>query len=454
MRPHCSGHLLDHETGQTSVRIQVPHTASKSKTPALAEDDSSGSLFKEPSAAAAEIPVSECLYVSLASQTSSTSQGGGRATQAGVNTASSGTSSPAGLGALAMSHSSSAPTCMGVPSQGLFSDEGPVSQGVFSSEGLGKAASHGLFSSDAPVVAPSQGVYRSEGLANAPVQGLYSGDIPVNAPGFSSDLAVKAPSQGLFSGEITTKASEAPSVQPSEHLFTSQFKQQQRPSYGPLGSGTTTPPHPPPSHLLLPSPHPSLPAAHPDQSGPPPGDEREGTNIRGSAPTKPARKRKFFGFGSSRDETDKGDEPSLTPVQTEERKNLLDEISSMGHAVLKRTDRPRSPGGTPVKPPPTSNQPALSSEDSGMLQRALMSKFRSLHSTPLNHSRFHRGDYSSSLDFSNAWSDLNASVMYEDPDISSSPFSGYTPNQSSSVAGAGNESGNKVQAAHNSSSAV
>lgn len=163
------------------------------------------------------------------------------------------------------------------------------------------------------------------------------------------------------------------------------------------------------------------------------------------------RKWKLIGFGKEEVENGLNDLP-FTPVQTEDRRNLLDEISSMGHSVLKRTSRPRSPGGTPVKATPTTStatsKPLPSSHsDSDMLQRALLSKFRSLHSTPLQQqSRPHHPDYSSSLDFSNAWSN---SLAYEDPDISTSPFGSFVVGHQS--AGSSRQGRGGV---HNSSTAV
>lgn len=344
-----TGHFLDQETGQASVQIEVPSANTKAKTP-LAEDDSSGSLFKE---TVAEIPVSECLYVSLASQTSMTSQ----------------------------------------PTQARFNHTGTVSQGVVSD---GKSSS--------PIRYPSLG------------DQLFNNQSSSFVNGHRANSAQPPPRPIL---PPPTSCSPPP-IPPSPPLAIQTSPTHHRVMKGAAGT-----------------------VQFAGMSSAISARQSEGDGTRGGkdAGWKATRKRKFFSFGSSKDEPD-----SVTPIQTEDRKNLLDEISSMGNAILKRTNRPRSPGGTPVKPA-TSNQPSQTSADTDMLQRALMTKFRSLHSTPLNQSRFHRGDYSSSLDFSNAWSDLNASIMYEDPDISSSPF-GATPNQS-----AANES-NKMHSAHNGSTAV
>ena len=107
-------------------------------------------------------------------------------------------------------------------------------------------------------------------------------------------------------------------------------------------------------------------------------------------------------------------------VRKEDRQNLLEEISSVGHTVLKRTDRPRSPGGTPVRLSANEDQAFLGQGggNTDMIQRALMTKFRSLHSTPLGQPHLLHHDCSGSLDFSSAWSDLNASIVFEDPGIS------------------------------------
>jgi hypothetical protein len=144
-------------------------------------------------------------------------------------------------------------------------------------------------------------------------------------------------------------------------------------------------------------------------------------------------------FSIGKDEPDRG-VPAALSAKTEDRKNLLDEISTVGPSVLRHTNHPRSPGGTPVKVSGTST-----GNNSDMLQRALMAKFRSLHSTPLSQSRFIHRDYSTSLDFSNAWSDVNSSQVFDDPDISTSSLSGLASSRNDS---------SKISNVHNGSSAV
>lgn len=107
-------------------------------------------------------------------------------------------------------------------------------------------------------------------------------------------------------------------------------------------------------------------------------------------------------------------------------KGLMDEIASVGKRNLRPTNRPRSPGGTPAK---ASKRLTLTGNNDP-LQRALISKFRSMHSTPIHQSVIHE---SGSFDFSNAWSDINNSV--EDPNITTSDLAsglmhGSDPNAS------------------------
>ena len=84
----------------------------------------------------------------------------------------------------------------------------------------------------------------------------------------------------------------------------------------------------------------------------------------------------------------------------------MDEITSAGRSVLRRTSRPKSPGGTPMK---LSRNRLTLTGNTDMLQRALISKFRSLHSTPIRHCSPVGVDKSGSFDTSNAWSDINSS---------------------------------------------
>lgn len=144
------------------------------------------------------------------------------------------------------------------------------------------------------------------------------------------------------------------------------------------------------------------------------------------------------------------DEGSTVPFPKEDRKNLMMEISSVGQTVLKRTNCPRSPGGTPIRTSFMSNLGGhcgtiatlssnhhLQHSNTDMLQRALLAKFRSLHSTPLRqrHS-YQQHDCSGSFDFSSAWSDINSSVqLYEDPDITntSTSLSGFSPGQTAGI---------------------
>ncbi len=104
-------------------------------------------------------------------------------------------------------------------------------------------------------------------------------------------------------------------------------------------------------------------------------------------------------------------DPSLELPTSEERSLLLNEISSVGQTILRRTNGRRSPGGTPIRV--TKNRLTLTG-NTDMLQRALISKFRSFHSTPIK--RTGSGDKTDSMDVS--WSDIHGSVVYSDPDIS------------------------------------
>lgn len=105
------------------------------------------------------------------------------------------------------------------------------------------------------------------------------------------------------------------------------------------------------------------------------------------------------------------DSPSPPPSQTYS-KGLMDEIASVGKRNLRPTNRPRSPGGTPVK---ASKRTITMTGNNDMFQRALINKFRSLHSTPIQQSVVYE---SGSFDFSNAWSDINGSI--DDPNITTS----------------------------------
>ena len=105
------------------------------------------------------------------------------------------------------------------------------------------------------------------------------------------------------------------------------------------------------------------------------------------------------------------DTPSPPPSQTYS-KGLMDEIASVGKRNLRPTNRPRSPGGTPVK---ASKRTITMTGNNDMFQRALINKFRSLHSTPIQQSVVYE---SGSFDFSNAWSDINGSI--DDPNITTS----------------------------------
>ena len=154
------------------------------------------------------------------------------------------------------------------------------------------------------------------------------------------------------------------------------------------------------------------------------------------------------------------DEEEMTgTLAQKDHKNLLLEISTVGQSALKPTNRPRSPGGTPIHPP----TPARFSDDNygmnhhhqqtniDLLQRALLAKFRSLHSTPVRQKGSHQLDYSNSFDFSSAWSDINSSIqVYDDPDLSntSPSVSAVCPSGQTSRAA------NKTASRHNGSTAV
>ena len=123
-------------------------------------------------------------------------------------------------------------------------------------------------------------------------------------------------------------------------------------------------------------------------------------------------------------------DPPMECPSSGERQQLMDEIATVGQSILRRTSRPKSPGGTPIKH--SRNRLTLTG-NTDMLQRALISKFRSLHSTPIRHHSPAGVDKSGSLDLSNAWSDINSScAVYEDPDLSSTPPSALVPPNTSS----------------------
>ena len=124
-------------------------------------------------------------------------------------------------------------------------------------------------------------------------------------------------------------------------------------------------------------------------------------------------------------------DPPMECPSSEERQQLMDEIATVGQSALRRTGRPKSPGGTPIKH--SRNRLTLTG-NTDMLQRALISKFRSLHSTPIGHRSPAGVDKSGSLDLSSAWSDINgSSTAYEDPDLSSTPPSALLPPNSNSL---------------------
>lgn len=358
--------LLDQETGQASIQIEVP-SSKRAKSPL--DDDSSGSLFKEN---VAEIPVSECFYVNqvpmasqtgMASQTSKTGQPGKEITEAQSGVVSqTGTVSIAEMFTLFESEDSMPPIMYA--SNRSLTDHTPHSSQM-----------SGHTEQSTPNQPPPRPTFLPPSSCSPP-------PIPPSPP-----LNIQtSPNRRVIKGSGTVQ-------------------------FAGMSSAIST-----------------------RQSG-----ERGGAGG-GSSGT---RKRKFFRFGSRKNEPNS--DPPLVSVCPEDRKNLLDEISSMGNAILKKTNRPRSPGGTPVKVTP-SNQ-AVAEDNSDVLQRALLTKFRSLHSTPLNQSRFLQQGYSTSLDFSNAWSEFNASLAFEDPEISASPVSGYTPNET-------RNGSRKMTSAHNGSTAV
>lgn len=135
------------------------------------------------------------------------------------------------------------------------------------------------------------------------------------------------------------------------------------------------------------------------------------------------------------------DPPLDCTFSSGDRQNLMDEITSAGRSVLRRTSRPKSPGGTPMK---LSRNRLTLTGNTDMLQRALISKFRSLHSTPIRRCSPVGVDKSGSFDTSNAWSDINSScAVYEDPDLSSTPPSSYgPPNYSTETKDTTNQSNN------------
>ena len=126
----------------------------------------------------------------------------------------------------------------------------------------------------------------------------------------------------------------------------------------------------------------------------------------------------------------------MEPETAGNRQHLLEEIASSGQSILRRTSRPKSPGGTPIKH--SRNRLTLTG-NTDVLQRALINRFRSLHSTPIRHPSPSEGgglggDRSGSFDLSNAWSDINGScAVYEDPDLSSTPPSTLAPSNHSEL---------------------
>ena len=123
--------------------------------------------------------------------------------------------------------------------------------------------------------------------------------------------------------------------------------------------------------------------------------------------------------------TEERNEISTASLSSEDRMNLMMEISTLGQTTLKRTNHPRSPGGTPLNISSYGSHRSMiltmSSNEhqqhnhSDLLQRALLAKFSSLYSTPFWQRRsFQQHDISNSFDFSNAWSDITSSIQIHD----------------------------------------
>ena len=114
---------------------------------------------------------------------------------------------------------------------------------------------------------------------------------------------------------------------------------------------------------------------------------------------------------------------TTTPNQTGSKvqKSFIDEIASVGQTKLRPTQRPRSPGGTPIK---SLEEHATTPSANDKIQQALLNKFKTLHSTavrPHSHQRSAVQEHvigqsmtSDPNDFSNQWSDVNS---FEDPDL-------------------------------------
>ena len=292
------------------------------------------------------------------------------------------------------------------PSTGDTADRRLDESAVAGVDTLGVAPTHG----NADIQTAGRSMYDS----TAAGQGLFDTlGVVSNHQNPSPATVERVPKQG---GSIPRRGVSSPPSRPPPPPPSRPSQPPPRPALPPEAPSATPPPLPPsPSlvHLEAVSPSHMRVAGTtqfagmvfnvPPPPSPPPPRQVAVTNL----------KKKLFGRG--RNEPDAG-VPAASSVRSEDRQNLLDEISSASHAALRHTDQPRSPGGTPIGG-------KVSSPDK--LQRALLTKFHSLHSTPLNQpSRFARQDFSGSLDFSNAWSDVNTSQVFDDPDISASSLSG------------------------------
>lgn len=412
--------LLDQETGQASI-----HCSASTHAPVV--DDSSGSLFKEP--VSAIVPVSECLQVASQYQAPVVSQAGT------FDVARAPPPRPVRPPPL--------PPCVAdVAADSALSDR--VAIDILHSCSVSASGGSGLIGGRGNVPHSSFTDWNDDDSVGR--SSVVDPFLPPPRPHLPPPTSVSPPplpplpvSPRLHSPSPVSPSPPPLPLAPQAELYLNPSPTH-RAMKGVTGTvqfaGMANPPSPTPTASSTPSPRHSWGASW---------------------------KKKLFGLG--RDEPDRGVE--AVSVRKEDRQNLLEEISAVGHTILKRTDRPRSPGGTPVRLPVNEDQAflGLGGGNTDMIQRALMTKFRSLHSTPLGqqpHLLHH--DCSGSLDFSSAWSDLNASVIFEDPGISaditttctSSSLSGLASNNQSksSARGASGAGARNLRSGHNVSTGV
>ena len=135
---------------------------------------------------------------------------------------------------------------------------------------------------------------------------------------------------------------------------------------------------------------------------------------------------------------------SFPNTTTEADRSFLDEITRVGQSKLRSTKRPRSPGGTPIKTPA---KPAVTPSANDRIQQALMSRIKTINSTPVRPKPKQQQQPSATSDpndFSNQWSDVHS---FEDPDFTTGDIGSVTtpdPASSPSISEGFNPSSSKI----------